>query len=70
MLLVSHPEHVGMLGVVARDRPEAVGAQELLLVEHRRQHTAELGLAQDGRQVPAPMAGLAGVVDEGGQFGT
>jgi hypothetical protein len=66
VLLVSHPEHVGMLGVVTGDGPESVGAQELLFVEHRRQHAAEIGLVQDGGQLPASLTGLARVVDEGG----
>ena len=58
-----------MLGVVAREGPDAVGAQELVLVEHLRQHAAELGLVQDGGQPPARMTGLARVVDEGRQLG-
>jgi hypothetical protein len=54
-----------MLGVVARQRPDAVRAQELLLVEHLGEHPAKLRFVQDGTEPPARMASLRRVVDEG-----
>ena len=59
-----------MVGVVARERADAVGAQELVLVEHLRQHAAELGFVEDGTE-PAPAdTELHRVVDRGVQLGT
>ena len=68
VFLVADVEHVGMLGVVARERPDAVGAEELVLVEHLRQHAAELRLVQDCGEPAARLTGLGRVVDERGQL--
>ena len=39
-----------MLGVVARQRADAEGAEELVLVEHLGQNAAQPGLVEDGSQ--------------------
>jgi len=41
-----------------------VGAQELLLVEHRRQHPPELGLVENRRQPPTRVTDFARGMDE------
>ena len=63
-------EHIGMLGVVAREGTDAVGAQELLLVEHLRQHPAEPGFVQDRSEPPARTPELDRIVDRGRQLRT
>ena len=55
VFLAPHAEHVRMLGVDAGQGPDAVGAQELPLVEHDRQDPAELRLVQDRAEPPAPL---------------
>ena len=49
--------------VVAGQRPQAVGAEELVLVEHPRQHPAQLALVEDGQHPAAVHPRLAEVVD-------
>ena len=53
ILLAAYPEHVRMVDVVARERTDAIGTQELFLVEHRRKHPAQLALVEDRAQHPA-----------------
>ena len=69
VFLAAGVNDIGMVGVVARQRADAVGAQELVLVEHLRQHAAELGFVQDRSQPAAGDAGLSRVVDRRAQFG-
>ena len=52
VLGLAEREHVWMLGVVARDRADAVGREELVLVQHEPQDPRQL-LAGDDRQQPA-----------------
>ena len=59
-----------MVGVVARQGAEAVRAQELIFIEHLRQHAAELGFVQNRSQATAREAGLQRVVDRGKHLGT
>ena len=70
VFLAAGVDDVGMVGMVARQRADAVRAEELVLVEHLRQHAAELGLVQDGSEPAARDAGLRRVVDRGAQLGT
>jgi hypothetical protein len=57
-----------MLGMSARKRANAKGAEKFLLVEHRRQHAAELGFVEDGSEDAAVLPALAGIVDECGEL--
>jgi hypothetical protein len=43
-------DHVGVLGVVTREGPDPVVAQELLLVHHDGEHPEETVLVQDCTQ--------------------
>jgi hypothetical protein len=36
-----------MLGMAEAEGPDAIGAQEIVLVEHARQHPPELGFVQN-----------------------
>ena len=58
-----------MIGVVARQRANAEGAEELVLVEQLRQDAAELGLVQDGCQVTARNTGFAWIMNGRVEFG-
>src|SRR5262249_11105871 len=64
VFLVPDTEDVGMLGMVARESPDTVGAQELLLVEHPGEHPAKLSLVQDRSESAALMTWLRRVVNE------
>ena len=50
ILLASDVNHERVLGVIARERADAVGAQELVLIEHPRQHAAKLVFIERGAQ--------------------
>jgi hypothetical protein len=54
--------------MVAGERAYAVGTQELVFVEHRRQYAAQLALIEDGRQLATGMARRVRVVNECGEF--
>ena len=58
VFLAAGLDDIGMVGVVARQRAEAVRAQELIFVEHLRQHAAELGFVQNRSEATARDAGL------------
>jgi hypothetical protein len=64
------PPNMPVIGVIARQRANAEGAEEFVFVEHLGQHAAEPGLVENGTQPPAGYAGFPGVVDAGQQFGT
>ena len=53
VFLAPDMDDVGMVGMVARQRADAVGAEEFVLVEHLRQHAAELGFVEDRGQPAA-----------------
>ena len=57
-----------MLRVEARERPDAVGAEEFVFIEHLRQHAAELGFIEDRAEPAARVADLARIVNEGRQL--
>ena len=61
-------KHIRVSGVIAREGPDAIWTEELVLVEHRRQHAPKLALAQDRREPPIRVAHLQRIVDEGPQF--
>ncbi len=61
-------EDVGLLEVVARQRADAVRAEELGLVEHARQDAPQLALVDDGQHAPVGHAGQAGQVHVGDQL--
>ena len=61
---------VGVISMVPRERADAEGAQELVLVEHLRQHAAELVFAQDRSEPATANTELHRVVDGRVQFGT
>src|SRR4051812_24441990 len=52
----------------ARERTDTVRAQELLLIEHDREHPAKLGFIEDRGEPRASTTGLEWVVDEGPQM--
>src|SRR5262245_29607363 len=59
-----------MVGMITGKRANAVGAEELVLVEHGGQHPTELSFIQDGGEHAAVGAWFSRVVDEGNQFRT
>ena len=64
ILLAAGPVGVRVILVNAREGSDAEGAQEFLLVQHDRQHPAEIGFVQDRSQEPPLVAGLQRVVNE------
>ena len=58
-----------MVGVESRQRADAVRAEELVLVEHLCQDSAELCFVQDGKKTAAFDTNLIWVVDGGAQLG-
>src|SRR5215472_17117157 len=68
VLLISDAEDVGMIGVIARERAYSVGAQKLLLIEHRRQYATELDVIEDRAEPASTLTELHRVVDEGRQL--
>ena len=59
VVLLSAPvEHARLLEMAARDRPDPVGAEELVLVEHHRQDPPQPLLVDERRDPPA-LAGRA-----------
>ena len=53
-----------MVRVEARERPQAVGAEEFVFIEHLREHAAELGFIEDRAEPAARVADLARIMDE------
>src|SRR5579883_953511 len=60
-------EHVGMLAVIAGEGADAVGREELVLVEHVFQDAAQLVLIDDGKQAAQAAAGRHHAGDVGRQ---
>src|SRR5215831_5260834 len=65
VFLVPHTENKRMLGMIAGQGANAVGAEELLLVKHCRQYPAQPGFVQNRGQSPIRIAELARIVDKG-----
>ena len=63
VFLAAGMDDIGVIGVVARQRADAEGAEELVLVEHLRQHAAELDFIEDRCEAAARDPGLHRVVD-------
>src|SRR5206468_4250993 len=61
-------EDIGRVSVVARNGTQAVRAQELVFVEHLRQHAAEPDFVQDGKEAPAGKADLSWIVNRPAQL--
>ena len=57
-----------MLLVIARQRPQTVRAQELVLVEHAGEDPAQLSFVEHGQHAPSVDPRVAGVVDRGEQL--
>ena len=68
VVLMVRSKHIGVLGVIPGESPDAIGAEEFVLVQHLRQHPTKLGLVQNGRQSASATTDLDGVVDEGNEF--
>ena len=69
MLLPAVVEDVGVLEVVARQRADAMRAEELGLVQHAREDAAQLLLVHDRQHAAVGHAGLPGQVHVGGELG-
>ena len=61
-LLAADVEDVRVVELVARQRADAVGAEELVLVQHPGQDAAQLRLVDDGEQPAAAAAGACSAV--------
>jgi len=60
VFLVSRVEHKGTLSMAEAEGTDAIGAQELLLVEHPCQHTAKLVFVQNRGESAASITKLTG----------
>src|SRR5580704_2245488 len=65
IVLVTPAKHIGMPGVIARKGADAERTKKLVLIQHSREHPAELVFVQDGGQSASAATALSGVVDEG-----
>src|SRR5215471_10677381 len=70
IFLVPHTENKRMLGMIAGQGANAVGAEELLLVEHGRQHPTQAGFVQNRAEPSARIPVLERIVDKGCQLWT
>ena len=52
-----------MVGVVARERADPVGAQELVLVQHDREDAPQLSLVHDREEPTPPDARLSRIME-------
>ena len=68
VFLAARVEHVGMLRVKARERTDAVRAEEFFFIEHLLQHVAEFGFIQNGAETAILLPDLARIVNERPQF--
>src|SRR3954452_25603207 len=60
---------VRMVRVAARERADAIRAEELVLVEHDGEHPAKLALVHDGEEAAPADARLARIVEARGELG-
>src|SRR6516165_4525577 len=58
ILLSANVEDIGVLGVIARQRANPIGAQELVLVEHVAEYPAELVRVDKGKDPAAARSHL------------
>ena len=68
--LAARVEDIRMLGMMARQCPDAELAEEFVFVEHPRQDAPKLGFIKDRTEPAASVAGLARIVNEARELRT